>query len=168
MARPVKIVKISEVTKFADSLAKSIRGNLQWSRKLRKAVKVHRVIGSGDELSVVITVGEGNKDLAGMARAFEYGSGLHARNGLARKYKISPVSKRALWFPYPQSKVWKGVKYYKGGITTQMVMHPGVEARPFIGKSITSTLKKSSEELAVGIKRNLVDYLKLELKDLSK
>lgn len=166
MAKSSKLVKISDFTRFVDSLARTLRGNLQWSKKLRKAVKVHKVTGVGNGLTSYITIGEGNADLTGMARAFESGSGLHGEG--RKKYIIRPKNKKALWFPYPKSKVWKGVTYYKGGITTGLVNHPGVEARPYVGKSITTTLKKATPELAVAIKRNFVEYLRLELKDLKR
>ena len=166
--KKVKLVNISDFTKFADSLARSLRANLGWSKKLRRAVKLHRATESGGEVSAYVTIGEGNDGLAGMAKAYEYGSGLHATRGTRAKYQIRPKNKKALWFPYPQSKVWKGVTYYKGGITTGLVMHPGVEARPYLGKSITSTLQKASPELRVAIERNIIEYLRIELKDLSR
>lgn len=166
--KKVKLVKISDFTKFADSLARSLRANLSWSKKLRRAVKLHKATENGGGISAYITIGERSDDLAGMARAYEYGSGLHSTKGVRAKYAIKPKNKRALWFPYPQSKVWKGVTYYKGGITTKLVMHPGVEARPYLGKSITATLQKSSPELRVAIGRNIIEYLRIELKDLSR
>lgn len=169
MARKLKIVTLSDITKFGDSLAKSIRAHLRWSTKLRKQVRLKRATSRGEVTSIEITIAEGNADLAGMARAFEYGSGIHSTKGTRRKYRISPKNARALWFymdnPHPSIPI-----YIKPsgeiGVTLSSVMHPGVAPRPFIGKAIASTLPKASPELRLAIKRNIVDFLKIELKGI--
>lgn len=173
MARKPKIVKISDITKFGDSLARSIRANLRWSKKLRGQVKLHKAKEGGDVTSIEITIAEGNPDLAGMARAFAFGSGVHATRGKRGLYKIPPKNRRAIWFPYSQSKVYPGVVTYVNngvfGITTKIVKnHPGVESKNYIQKSIDSTMAKSTEELKVAIRRNLVDELRLTLREVSK
>lgn len=173
MARKPKIVKISDITKFGDSLARSIRARLRWSKKLRGQVKLHKAKENRDITSIEITIAEGNPDLAGMARAFAFGSGLHATRGEREVYKIPPKTKRAIWFPYPQSKVYPGVVTYVNngvfGITTKMVKnHPGVESKNYIQKSIDSTMAKATEELKVSIRRNLVDELRLAVKEVTK
>lgn len=172
MARKSKIVKISDIVKFGDSLAKSLRANLRWSKKLRGQVKLHKATEGGDSLSLKITIAEGNEDLAGMARAFAFGSGIHATRGRKGAYNISPKNKKALWFPYPTSKIFpKAVTYKKDGvlgITTKSVNHPGVESKNYIQKSIDSTMAKATDELKVAIRRNLVDELRLTLREVSK
>lgn len=171
MPRKPKIVTISDITKFGDSLARSLRSRLRWSKKLRGQVKLHKANERGDVTTISITIAEGNPDLAGMARAFEYGSGLHSTRGQRRKYLIRPKNRRALWFymdnPHPDIPI-----YIKPsgeiGVTLPKVMHPGVAPRPFIGKAITSTLKKATPELRLSIRRNIIDSLKIELRDLNK
>ena len=73
--KKLKPVKVSDFTKFADSLARSLRANLGWSKKLRRAVKLHRATESGGGISAYITIGENNDDLAGMARAYSIVTG---------------------------------------------------------------------------------------------
>ncbi len=164
----VKIVKISDITQFANTLARSLRANLRWSTKLRGKVKVGRASSRGDTTFIDVTIADGDKDLAGMARAFAFGSGIHATRGKRAKYLITPKNKKALWFPYPSPKVFPGtITYIKDGnfgITTKAVLHPGVESKDFINKSIQATLAKATPELKVAIRRNLKDELRLALK----
>lgn len=168
MARNVQIVKISDITKFGDSLARSIRAHLKWSKKLRNKVRLHKgkVNGNGGEIS--ITIADGDRNLQGMARAFEYGSGIHATRGAKKKYLIKPKNARALWFymenPHPKIPLY--IKGGKIGVVLPKVMHPGVEARPFISKAIQSTISKASADLAVSVRRNIVDELRIVLKDI--
>lgn len=172
MAKLTKIVKISDITRFADSLAKSIRANLRWSVKLRRAVRIERGTDRNGLVSIAVTVGAGNKDLLGMAKAFEYGSGLKSTRGKKSKYLITPKQKRALWFPYPSPKVFPGTMTYinggQFGITTKQVEHPGVDPRPFIAPAIASTRKKALPELRLAIRKNLTDSLRLTLKQIGK
>lgn len=169
MPRKLQVVKISDITKFGNSLARSIRARLRWSKKLRDKVRLGKATQSGDSTSIEITIAEGDKNLSGMARAFAFGSGIHATRGARRKYLISPSNKKALWFPYPESKMYKGVVTYVNngvlGITTKSVMHPGVESKDYIQKAIDATLSRATDELKVAIKRNLVDELRLTLRD---
>lgn len=164
----VKIVKISDITQFANTLARSIRANLKWSKKLRGQVKMGRGVTNGDTTSIAVTIAEGNIDLAGMARAFAFGSGIHASRGRRGKYLISPKNKKALWFPYPSPKVLPGtvtfIKDGQFGITTKYVMHPGVESKDYIRKSVEATLAKAVPELKLAIRKNLIDELRISIK----
>ncbi len=152
-----KIVKISDISKFGDSLARSIRARLTWSSKLRKAVRLHKAVERGAVTSIQVTVGEGNKDLAGMARAFAFGSGLHATRGKRGTYKIRPRN-----FPTLQ---FEGTNAFRGKIIrVGEVDHPGVESKDYINKAIEATLAKSLPELKVAIRKNLIDELRLSIK----
>lgn len=169
MAPKPKLVTIRDVTKFGNFLARSIRARLTWSSKLRKAVKLHTAKDSGGSVSIEVTIGEGDENLTGMARAFEYGSGLHRRGG-GSKYPIVPRVKKALWFyldnPYPGAVIYEkpggGI-----GITTQKVMHPGVAPRPFIAPAITEAYKQAAPELALDIKRNVAEYLNVVVREIN-
>jgi len=168
MARNIQIVKISDITRFGDSLAKSIRANLKWSKKLRNKVKLHKgkVNNNGGEIS--ITIADGDPNLQGMARAFEFGSGIHATRGTRKKYLIKPKNARALWFymenPHPKIPLY--IKGGKIGVVLPKVLHPGVEARPFISKAIQSTISKATEDLAISVRKNLIEELRIVLKDI--
>lgn len=171
--KKLNLVKISSFTKFADSLARSLRANLSWSKKLRNAVTLHRATEQNGVVTAYVTVGEKNSDIAGMARAYEHGSGLHGKN--RRKYLIQGRPYLAFFGTNGHGNAYsaynpttrKGVGS-KNIVVTRQVMHPGVEARPYLGKSITSTLKKATPELAVEIERSIVEHLRMSLKDLSK
>ena len=159
------IVKISDITKFGDSLARSIRANLGWSKQLRGAVKLHTARTNSGDTSIVITVGEGKTDksgmpLVGMAKAFEFGSGIHGKR--ARKYLITPRLKQYLMFSSTE-----GGKGLGGGIIrVKQVWHPGVQPREYIQKSINSVKQKALEELKISIRKNVVEELQIKLKEL--
>ena len=142
---------------------------LVWSKKLRKAVKLHTAKDSHGEVSIQVTVGEGNKDLGGMAKAFEYGSGLH-RPGGGSRYIILPKHKRALWFylnnPYPNVTLYEKPSG-EIGITTQKVLHPGVAARPFVAPAVTEAYKNAAPKLALEIRKNATEYLNTLVKEIN-
>lgn len=159
-----KIVPISSVVKFADALARSLRANLKWSTQLRKAVTVSKAVDSGGTISITVAVGENKKDksgmpLSGMARAYEYGSGLHATRAIARKYKIRPRLKKALAFSSTQSG--------GGLIVRPFVMHPGVNARPYMEKSRQAIQARATAELALDIRKNLVQAMNVTIREIN-
>lgn len=158
MARKVRLVKISDITQFANTLARSIRSNLSWSTKLRGAVKLHPAKESADGATINITIGEGNKSLAGMARAFDTGSGLHGK--YKKKYIIQSKSGKLLAFQATNDFSGRLIRVAK-------VQHPGVEGKGYIKKSIDATRKKATEELALRVRKNLVDELRLTLKEIN-
>lgn len=159
MAKAKKIVTISDVTKLGDSLARTIRANYKWSKKLRNAVRLHKGKDDGGNVSIAITVGEGDDDLQGMARAFEYGSGIHGRRG--GKYQIVPRNANALSFA--------GTNEFQGQtIVTKRVMHPGVAARGTIQKSIESVRGRMSEDLKASIRKNIIDSIRVAVREINK
>lgn len=156
-----KLVTITDIVKFGNSLAQSLRANLKWSKKLRGQVRVKRPQESNDITSIQVTIAEGNEDLAGMARAFAFGSGEHATRGKRGKYKILPKNFSFLQFKRTDEPVGQIIRVPK-------VMHPGVKSKNFIQKSIDSTLAKSVPELKLAIRRNLVNELRLSIKQIGK
>ena len=161
-----KLVSVSSIAKFADSLARSLRANLQWSKQLRKAVRVSKVTDSGGMMTVTVSVGESATDksgmpLSGMARAYEYGSGLHATRGIRQKYRISPRLKKLLSFSSTLGKDSGKM------IAVPKVMHPGVNARPYLAKSKQAILKRSTAELALDIKTNLIGEMNLRIREIN-
>lgn len=165
-----KLVQISDITKFANALASSLRANLRWSKQLRKAVSISRATDSGGNLSITVSVGERDQDkdksgmpLSGMARAYEYGSGLHATRAIARRYRIDPRLKPALAFSSTQ-----GGQGLQGGIIVRpFVMHPGVNARPYMEKSRQAIQARATAELALDIKKNLIDAMNVTIREIN-
>lgn len=169
----MKIVKISDMTKLADTLARSILANYAWSKKLRNAVKVGRAVQGKDTTQISIQIAPGNPDLQAMALAFERGSGLHGKR--KRKYLITGKPWMAFFGTNGYGNTYgafspttrKGVGE-KTVVVTKQVMHPGVRKRGDIEKSIQTTLPKASDELKLSIRRNLVNGMKIMLKGIEK
>lgn len=170
-----KLVMISDITKFGNAVARSIRSRLKWSKQLRNDVVLTKGSDNGGVVSISIVVGGTKKDksgnpLSGMARAYEWGSGVHATRGLPKKYTIRPKNKKALWFyidnPYPGARIYEK----PGGdigITVQSVQHPGVEARPFLSPALRDVLPRATEELRLEIKKNIIENLNISIKKMS-
>jgi hypothetical protein len=107
-------------------IARSARARASWSTKIRNAIKVGEVKEQSGNVYGYIEV---DRNIAPEARAFEYGSGVHAKRGPKVKYPILPVNAQALVFPGTHE--WEGQT-----IITTKVMHPGVEARPFLTPAV--------------------------------
>jgi hypothetical protein len=159
-----KLVTIGDITKFGNSLAQSIRRNLQWSKQLRKSVTLNRATDTNGKVSITVSVGDKGLDksgipLTGMAAAFEYGSGIHRTKGGAGKYKISARKAKYLFF---QSQ----------GYTTpfigKSVMHPGVAQREYLHKSYESIRARATDELRQSVRRNIIDSLNVTIKEINR
>ena len=160
-----KIASISDITKFGDSFAKSIRTNLQWSKQLRNSVVLSTATERDGRLNINIEVGgkgldKSGRPLSGMARAYEYGSGVYAKGGRGN-YPIVAFDTSKKTYPFLHFP-WKG-KHFKGLIT----WHPGVAPREYLQKSINSTLPKATEELALNIRTNIVNSLNIEIREMN-
>lgn len=153
---PKEIVKIGDIVKFADTLARSIRARLVWSKKLRGKVRVSTAKKSGNLTTINIYIAEGDEDLRGMARAFEWGSGEKATRGGKRRYPIRVRNAPYLIFP--------GTNAFTGQIIKiKEVQHPGVAPRPFIAPAVAATRKRATKELAKAIRGNILEYLRDEM-----
>lgn len=156
------IIEISDIINFANTLARSIRTRLVWSSKLRKAVRVETAQNRQGEIQVKITVGKGNKDLQGMARAFEKGSGIHGK--FKRKYRI-PSIKNPNPPPFLQ---FEGTNEFAGRIIrTPEVQHPGVRARPYIRPAVADVKQRAREELKLSIRQNIVRDMSIVIKEIN-
>lgn len=170
MAKSVKLVKISDVSGFGNHLARAVRRNLAWSGQLSKSVVLSKAKEEGSVVSITVSVGEKKKDksgmpLSGMARAYEHGSGVHGGGG---KYVILPRKKKALWF-YMDNPNANLPLYEKGGqigVVLPKVMHPGVEARPYMTPALQEIRGKATEELALAIKKNLIDAMNVTIREI--
>lgn len=156
---PKKLATISDITKLGDSFARTLRANYKWSRKLRNAVKLHKGEDKNGNLSIMVTVGEGDDNLQGMARAFEYGSGERGRRG--SKYPIVPKHANALSFP--------GTNDFEGTqVVTKLVMHPGVVPKGNIQKTVASVRGRMAQELKATIRKNIIDNIRVTIAEANK
>ena len=127
-------------------IARSARSRASWSIKIHNAIKVGEVKEVGGKVFGYIEVGgtalneHGQPvNVAEMARAFEYGSGLHATRGERGKYIITPKG-------YPSGKpnlVFEGTNEWEGQIIhTPLVHHPGVKPRPFLTPAVQANRQR--------------------------
>lgn len=165
-----KIVKKSDIIRYADRLATAIRKNLSWSRKLKGTVIVENPKETANGISISISVGKYALDprgmpLSGMARAFEYGSGVHATRGRKGKYLIKPINGKRLAFAWPKASppFIRGRKLAgqlpDGRLSFFYVEHPGVSPKPFIKPARISVVESSRKELTLSIRNNIKNEL---------
>lgn len=169
-----KLVTISNISQFGNHLARAVRRQLQWSNQLQKSVVLEKAKEGRDVVSITVSVGKKGKDksgmpLSGMARAYEYGSGIHSTRGSAGKYVITPRLKQALWFymdnPNPNIPLYE--KDGQIGVTLPRVMHPGVAARPFLRPAVQEVRARATKELALSIKKNLIQELNVQVRKIN-
>jgi len=123
---------------------------------INKATYASQVTNSGNtyRISVLIDLSENG---APMAAAFEYGSGIWGSKG--QRYKIAPKNGKWLVFEYGVGRnvpsdipglAAKPVWYLKGSDTAifKYVMHPGVQAKPYIEPSIIENRADAKRLLA--------------------
>lgn len=118
------------------------------TQRIKRGVFIETVQGRGNSRFISLRI------KAPEARAFEYGSGLHATKGPKQKYIIRPRRKKALYF------YWERMGQTFVG---QKVMHPGIEARPFINKAKAEARKEIRQLMKDNAVKNIRTYLRVEL-----
>jgi hypothetical protein len=151
-----RIIKI--LTQSADKIAEDARRNVNNQRLpkvVAEAIEVGEVesIGNGS-YSISITV---DLDKAEMAAAYEYGSGERGPEG--KPYPIVPDKADALAFlwQYPSPLGRKYILPEDENVVFQKVMHPGVEARPYLQPAIDANKVKIGGLLAPLLKKTFQD-----------
>jgi len=170
-----EIVKISDITKFGDSLAKSIRANLRAvTPKLGGAgmVKLSKAQSRAGKTTISIVIGEGKKDpksptqpIAGMIRAIESGASPH---------RISPRKGSRLAFtwakavpPFIRGKKMAGTAS-GGRLSFFYVDHPGMQGFHPIEKSLITTQLRATQELRNDIRGNIKDLLNMTIREINR
>jgi hypothetical protein len=140
------------------SMAKSLA-----PQHVQPAISSH-VEDKGDGTYIIrITADRG---IAPDARAQEYGSGLHARRGLKKKYPILPKNRRMLAFYWEVADENPDQFQFlsDGRVLMKSVMHPGIEAanggKGYIGPAMKELKAKAKAELDVEIRNAIVSDLR--------
>lgn len=131
------------------SLAKSYA-----PRHVQPAISSHVEEKDDGQFIIRITV---DRAEAPDARAWEFGSGIHARRGTKGKYPIVPKTAPFLEF--------LGTNEFDGWlIRTKKVMHPGIEAanggKGYIAPAMIELRKRAKAELSKEIKDAIVGDLR--------
>lgn len=140
-------------------IAEKARQNASWSSDIPGAISVSTVGIQADDFFCSIEV---DLTKAPQARAYEYGSGIHASKGVAEKYPIFPKDKAVLAFHWPghSADIKPSGKYagvLRGGrMVFFFVEHPGVEAKPYIAPAVRDGIKAMKKSLAKAFKNAFV------------
>ena len=145
-----KIIKA--LTEVASDIAASAKRNAdaQWlPQKVGESISVGDVnnLGNG-RYSISINVDLREETGAPMAAAYEFGSGERGPEG--KDYPIVAKNAPALAFiwNYP-SPLGRKVRPYDEFVVFQKVMHPGVEARPYLQPAINANMKNISKRIGI-------------------
>lgn len=175
MAQIKEIVKISDIVKFGNVLAQSIRASLRGvTKKLGGSgmVKLTKGQSRNGLASISIVIGEGKKDpnsptqpISGMIRAIEFG---------AKPHIISPRRGTRLAFmwdkatpPFKRGRKMAG-QLPDGRLSFFFVEHPGMKGRHPIATSIRRTRGKATQELAKSIRMNIQDMLSITIREINR
>ena len=78
------------------------------------------------------------------ARAWEYGSGLHATQGNVGTYRIKPKQSKLLSFYWKNQGRW---------VVLPRVNHPGIEAKPFVRPAVKRAIRHINTIMVDSIRR---------------
>lgn len=130
---------------------------------VRKAISSHVEEKNGGTYLIRITA---DRRIAPDARAWEYGSGLHARRGLKKKYPILPKTKKVLAFHWevadanPQNFSFLP----DGRVMLPAVQHPGIQAanagKGYIGPALKELRKRAKEQLSQDVRDAIMSDLR--------
>lgn len=154
---------IKSVTKIVDVLFRAISQNLssgKYPQELKDGVSTLPVKVTGAKVEGTIQV------KAPQATAFEFGSGIWSTRGPRAKYPITPKEASMLAFDWPEAQniaQREGVSLVNfgpgGHVVLPKVMHPGIQARPYIQPAIDAKADEIAEILADDILSSISEFI---------
>lgn len=127
------------------------------------AISSHVEVKDDGTYTIRITA---DRRIAPDARAQEFGSGLHARRGVKRKYPIKPKNAKVLAFNWEVANASpeRFVFAPDGRVLLPSVQHPGIEAanggKGYIAPAMRELRKRAKAELDKDIKAAIVGDLR--------
>jgi len=140
------------------SLARSFAPN-----HVEPAIHSHVEEKGDGEFIIRITA---DRRIAPDARAWEFGSGIHARRGVKKKYPILPKNKKVLAFNWEIANAQpENFKFLPDGrVMLGSVQHPGIQAanggKGYIAPAMIELRKKAKKELSEDIRAAIVGDLR--------
>jgi hypothetical protein len=161
-------------------MSKRLAANLKkrataWAGQLTKLAKafapahvepaISSHVETKDDGTYIIRI-TANRNVAPDARAQEFGSGLHARRGVKRKYPILPKNGRVLAFNWEVANAQpeRFVFAPDGRVLLPSVQHPGIEAanngKGYIAPAMNELRKRARAELDKEVRDAIVGDLR--------
>jgi len=152
-AAKFRINIVATLTELINEIAEQARENANWSSTIPDAIKAGQVEEMGGNYygSIIIDL-----NIAPEARAFEFGSGIHATKGEVKKYPIKAknVPNLVFWWAN-QGKWFVGPELPIG--------HPGVAPNPYLRPAIDDYKNEMKERLKSAFKKSFVDIGVVEI-----
>lgn len=147
------------IIEAANLVAEAARQNAAWSTTIPGAISVSEVREWQDGLGIYVKVNLDKKTGAPEARAFEFGSGIHAKHATMSPQQIGPGGKILIMgnplLVFPGTHQWEGQT-----IITPVVRHPGVEARPFLYPAVKENRAKIRQIFGTAVRRSIHDTIR--------
>jgi hypothetical protein len=161
-------------------MSKRLAANLKkrataWAGQLTKLAKafapahvepaISSHVETKDDGTYIIRI-TANRNVVPDARAQEFGSGLHARRGVKRKYPILPKNGRVLAFNWEVANAQpeRFVFAPDGRVLLPSVQHPGIEAanngKGYIAPAMNELRKRARAELDKEVRDAIVGDLR--------
>lgn len=170
-ARQIKDVNRAINALYIELIRRTSSG--RYPQEIPEAIKTQSSEIRGKNVVGSLTI---SLEVAPMALAFEYGSGIWSERGARQKYPIVPNKASILAFDWPEAAnigsregvadVVTPVTYneqtfqFEGGRAfLPKVMHPGIRARPYIAPSIATKADEITEILGDGFMQVLDEEL---------
>jgi hypothetical protein len=145
---------LAGLTKVGNHFATKLRAfvsNGQYAEEIAKGISVGSAVGSSEGTSHIDVIID-----APMARAFEWGSGIHATRGERKEYRIpNEGGGDHVSFSlesWPKYKPPPNRKYFY----FTHVMHPGIEAKPYIEPTIQAEKEEAKKILGQAFKAQIL------------
>lgn len=126
---------------------------------------ISSAVESKDDGTYIIRI-TANRAVAPDARAQEFGSGLHARRGVKKKYLITPKTQKVLAFNWEVANAnpERFVFAPDGRVLLPSVQHPGIEAansgKGYIAPAMKELRKRAKAELDKEVKDAIMGDLR--------
>jgi hypothetical protein len=139
------------IVEAANLVARSARARAGWSKEIRNAISVSEVREWQGGLGIYVKV---DLSAAPMARAFEYGSGIHSTHATLSPQQIGTGGKILIQgnplLVFPGTHEWEGQT-----IVTRVVRHPGVAPRPYLKPAIQENRDRIREILSQAVRTSI-------------
>ena len=138
---------------FATKLSDAVSQN-NLPNKISKAISVDSPVVGDTESYVDIKI-DTSEGAAPMARAFEWGSGIHSERRERVKYPITPKDIVHGFLAIPAER-WPNKEYDDDPAILKYVLHPGVAPRPYIIPTIKAEKEQIKRILAREFKASIL------------
>lgn len=151
------------IIEAASLVADAARDKSSWSKRIPGAISVSEVREWKDGLGIYIKV---DLNKAPEARAYEYGSGIHATHFTASPRQLGAggfieiTPRNSPFLAFMGTHEWEGQLIVVPPMGGGIVHHPGVEARPFLKPATDENRARIREILGKAVRQSISNTIR--------